>query len=469
MIRIFSIISLLFISNLSLSAADSLKGQLLFLNGDTLSADILEIKPESIKIKHPYFEEESVVNTANILEVRLDNKGGIKKAEDQDDEAKDLTTIRIKPRYKASNQMDTIKGSLSQNGVDFISIDTDYAGLLKIQKSKILTVDIDTHSSLHYSGPKSLEEWKNNLHNESWSFKNSALYSTENSGNIAQEINMPDSLAFSFDLEWKNTAYLAVKFFSDDHKMSRPDNYYEFALRNGYIYITKFTDGSSRRINEDQRLKQNNNALRRALTDEKSAHFDIYLDKHKGVIHIFMNGTFQKSYIDPEPTPKKLGKALHLVSGDSSPIKLTNIRMSQWSGNMPSKNDANAFEELKGEGQRILLKNGDAIIGKTGKIQGGLMAIETEYGPLKLKIKGMRTIDLSEAPEDAPKMFKGDIKLHYNDGGWIIVKPLSIVGSKLKAYHQAFGESEFNLKAFKRIDLHIYNPLYNKARKSDSW
>jgi len=449
-------------------AQELLKGKFLFLNGDTMTADITEWKTDSIIIKHPYFLEESVLKKDNILEITMLNKAD-KNIEAEKKDFQSTTTILIKPRYKASNDNDTIRGNLVQNDKDSITLDTDFAGQLKIQRSKILNMDIDAGSNLLYHGPNSLEEWHNTLHNKSWSYAKGAIYSGESSGNIAMDMKLPDQVSFSFDQQWRTSAYINVKLFSEDHEMSRPNNYYEFSVRHGSIYVRKFTDGRFMPMNAKQQNFQNMMDLRRAMSSDKTAHYDLYLDKVKGIFHIFINGKLMNTYVDPDPSPEKLGTCVHLVSGDNSPMKISNIKMSRWSGNMPSSEDTKAFEKLKGEGQRILLKNGDAIVGKTGTIKDGLMNIETEFGPLKLRVTGMRTIDLSDTPEDGPKMYKEDIKLYFKDGGWIIVKPISMVGSKLKAFHQAFGEKEFDMKAFKRIDLNVYTPKHNRARKVDTW
>lgn len=459
------------LTSLSLAnAQDLLKGKLLFLNGDTITADILEWKSDSIRVKHPYLLEEYTFDNSNILEIQLIDNG--KKTTPQEptgEEPQDTTTVLIKPRYKASNANDTIRGNLVQNDAEAITLDTAFAGQLKIERSKILNIDIDATTDLLYNGPNNIDEWLNTLHNESWSYSNNALYSSENMGNISMDMKLPDQLLFSFDQEWRTSAYINVKLFSDDHTISRPNNYYEFSLRHGSITMRKFVDGRFMAINAQNQNFQNIVELRKAMSIDKSAHYDLYLDKNQGIFNIFVNGKLMNTYKDPDPKPAKFGTSLHLVSGDNSPVKLKNIKVSRWNGNMPSNDDKAAFEKLKGTGQRILLKNGDAIIGKSGTINDGIMAIETEFGPLKLRVNGMRSIDLSDTPEDGPKMFKGDIKLYFKDSGWIIVKPIAMSGTKLKAYHQAFGEKQFDMNAFKRIDLHLYNEKHNRARKVDTW
>ncbi len=460
------ILPVFLISGSILNAQKLLTGKILFLNGDSLTADIVEWKEDNIRIKHPFLLNECVLDKANILEIKLLDNGS---KELERDKVQDTTTIQIKPRYKSSNDNDTIRGNLVQNNAEAITLETNFAGELKIQRSKILNIDIDATTNLLYHGPNSLDEWHNTLHNSSWSFTNSSLYSSEDMGNISMDMKLPDQLLFSFDQHWRTSAYINIKLFSDDHKMSRPNNYYEFSVRHGSIYVRKFIDGRFMAMNALNKNFQNMQDLRRAMSVDKSAHYDLYLDKEKGIFHIFINGKLMNSYQDPDPKPDKFGTSVHLVSGDNSPMKINNIRVSRWSGNMPSNDDDKAFDKLKGEGQRILLKNGDAIIGKTGKINDGLMVIETEFGPLKLRVTGMRSIDLSDTPDDGPKMYKGDIKLYYKDGGWIIVKPVAMLGSKLKAFHQAFGEKEFDMNAFKRIDLHVYSEQHNRARKADSW
>ena len=198
-------------------------------------------------------------------------------------------------------------------------------------------------------------------------------------------------------------------------------------------------------------------------------HYQFYIDKKKGIFNIFVNGKQISTFQDPAPNSDELGTSVHLISGNNAPIKLKNIKMSRWNGITPNSLDKKIFEKLNGTGQKILLQNGDAVIGKTGVIDDGFMGIETEFGPMKLLLNSIHSIDLSDTAEDPPLMSKGDIKIYYNTGGSIIVKPISIIGSKLKAFHQAFGEKEFDMSAFNRIELHVYSKEHNRSRKTDSW
>jgi hypothetical protein len=147
-----------------------------------------------------------------------------------------------------------------------------------------------------------------------------------------------------------------------------------------------------------------------------------------------------------------------------------NLSLSKWSGHIPSEVDADTFSKVKGDGERILLKNGDILLGRIGKVRDGLMQIETLYTPLNIPIIRMRSVDLTGSKlKEEPIMYENDIKCWFKDKGWIILKPISIEGNTLTAYHQALGENKYDINVFKRIDLHIYNKEANASRRSDSW
>lgn len=466
-LSLLTIIGTLTLANLSLHAQDELSmgARFNFLSGDSLTADIKAWDLESIKIKHPYFTGENTIDQKNILEVQLDND--VKDAPKIQGD-KNITTIQIKPRYQTTTEHSTIKGNLIQNDENHILLDTAYAGKLKIKRSMIKSIKIDSASNFVYSGPNNIEEWHNTKHNESWTYKDGALYSGLNEGNIGHDTKFLDQVVLSFDHGWQEKAYLILKIFSDDHTIRNPDNYYEIRSSNGRFYITKYVNG--RRTGTLNAITTDDaNRLRDIYANNKNVHYDFYLNKNKGKIHIFVNGYLMYSFTDLKPTPEKMGGGLHLVSAKNFINKVSKIEVAKWSGNLPLKQDVETFADLKGSGQRIFLKNGDAIIGKTGPIKDGKMNIETEFGPIKILVNGMRSIDLSDTSDDAPIRRKGDIKLYYHDGTYIIVNPVSIAGNKLVAKHQAFGEAEFNLKSFKQIDLHVADKKYDYLRNNSNW
>jgi hypothetical protein len=457
----------------AMPAEKSLSGTINFFNGDSISGQLTDWHKGQVMITSPYFVDPISFSTAQILNITLkDNRDNTLATGINEDE----TTLVINNRDNQKGLNGIIKGGFSNIDDKHVTLKTSYAGEIKVLKKFVTRMEIDSKKGYLYLGPKSLDEWYNNSIKQTWEYTNNSLISGSKSGNIAQDLAIPEEAAISFDLSWKNDEYLTLYFFSSDHEQSKPDNYYQLNLQRGKCSVLKYTNGRqvSHLQSEVQRNRNNRFRIRPennlSDNDDLHAHYEIYMSKTKGEFHIYRNGVKLDTFNDSNPQANKFGTALHIISSDKTPIRVKNLSLSKWSGNIPSEVDAETFAEVKGEGERILLKNGDILLGRIGKVRDGLMQIETLYTPLNIPIVRMRSIDLTAAKlKEEPIMYPEDIKCWFKDKGWIILKPISIKGNTLTAYHQALGENSYDLNVFKRIDLHIYDKNANASRKSDSW
>lgn len=445
-----------------------------FFNGDSISGQLINLGKDSVSIMSPDLVDPVTFSNAKIINLSFDDTGSsITKADEDIDE----TTLFINHRNNQAGIHGVIKGAFANLDEKFVTLRTSYAGEIKVLKKFITKMEIDSKKGYLYMGPKSLKEWNVNSINSRWKYTNRALISGNKAGNLAQDVNMPDEAIISFDLSWKDDEYITLYFFSSDHQKSKPDNYYQLSLRRGSCSVLKYTNGrqvttptSELRDIRGNRFGRVQPRIRRPATPKLNARYDIYISKTKGVFYIYRNGIKLDKFTDKTPEPRKFGTALHIISSNKTPIRVKNLTISKWSGQIPSDIDMEKFAKIKGKGERILLKNGDVLLGKIGQVRDGSMQIETLYTPLNIPIVRMRSIDLTaNQSEEEPLMYADDIKCWFRDKGWIILKPIKIEGNILTAYHQALGENQFNLSAFKRIDLHIYDKNANARRKSDSW
>ncbi len=446
-----------------------LSAKLNFLNGDTFSGQIIKWDTEKIQIKSAFLVDPATFPTANLVDVILESDGTpIIQKDDPNAKEKAITTIKMNNRFNMSDEHDVIKGEFKQIDDDSVTIDTAYAGQLKIDRKMINKLWIETESGYIYSGPNNLKEWHNNEPSQVWRYTNNSLIA-EATASISKDVKLPNQAVISMDHEWKGNPYFSTKLYSSDHEQSRPDFHYEFVARSGSLYIQKVFENRTTRLNTKNQLGNRPFGRGRVLNNAKSAHYDIYMDIDKGIFHIYLNGKLFGTYTDPSPKPEKFGTAIHLFNHNNSKSKISKIRINAWNGNEPQNEDDSALKALKGEGQKVLLRNGDAVLGQIGAIKNGFIEVVTEFGPLKIPVIGMRTIDLSGSEKHKPKRYKEDIKAWFNEQEWVILKPIEINGNKLKAFHQAFGEKEFDLRAFTRIDLHVNNEKINSLRKVEEW
>ena len=452
-------------------AQESITGEITFFNGDSVTGKIDHWDIESIIISSPDLLDPIHFSTAEILHITL-----------QDQASKDIdltptddeTTLYINHRDNQKGLQGVIKGGFSNIDDDYVTLETNYSDKIKVEKKFITKMEINSKKGYLYQGPLSLSEWHDNGYASSWEYKNKSLISGTIAGNIAQDMKLPDEVLISFDLSWKNDEHLSLNLFSSDHEQASPDDYYKLNLQRGRCSLYKYLNGDRKSQITSIKKRQDDPFRNRNRTNininKRHAHYELYLSKSKGVFHIYRDGIELESFKDSNPAPREFGSALHLLSANNTPIRIKNLNISPWSGYIPTNVDSKKFETIKGEGERILLNNGDVLLGKIAKVSDGVMQVETLYTPLSIPIVRMRSIDLTgSSAKVEPIKYQHDIKCWFKDSGWIILKPISVENNILTAHHQALGKNTFNLNVFKRIDLHIYNNNANTTRKVDSW
>jgi len=450
-----------------------LSGTIYFYNGNSLSGKILSWDQDRITIANPDLVGNVTFSTAKILSVALDsNRSMDVKLKEKNDE----TSLVINHRDKQKGLNGMIKGNFSYIDDETVTLNTSYAGEITIKKKFITRMEIDSKEGYLYYGPNSLDEWHDHSSEQGWKFQHNALISGENIGNIAKNIGIPEAAILSFDLSWKDDEVISLYFYSSDHEMSRPDHYYQLTIQRGNPSMIKYTGG--RRVSHLTSEKRNRGRFnnfrqipRNNVNNRKfHANYTLYMNKAKGIFHVYKDGIKQDTFTDHKVDMKNFGSALHLVSSRKTPIRIKNLRLARWSGHVPSTVDKEKFTKFKGKGERILLKNGDMLLANIGQIKDGKLQVKTPYAPLRIPIVRMRTIDLLNSEDkEEPIMNIGDIKCWFADKGWIILQPISIKDNILTAYHQALGENQFDLNIFKKIDFNIYDKSANSNRRQDSW
>ena len=431
-----------------------------FTNGDKVSGTIVNMEANLLDFKSTLFPKNVFFNKSAILDLELDQTQpsiGINFAQ-----ADHVAELQLESRYRQEEQRDTLRGQLIQIADDHVLLSTWYAGELKIQRNLIHSIKIKSNQSGLYQGPNSLEEWHEGNSARSWKFKDNALVSGKSRGVISKDIGLLDQSVLKFKLQWKNTIALTLNLFADSPEVGKVENFYELRMQSNYLHMKK--------VIKNERPPQINRMSNTSYSHaKKSAEYAIYMDKNKGVFHVFINGNKVQTFTDNAATPKLLGSSIYLRNENEKVMRISNMSLEKWNGTIPTPEDEKALNQLKGDGQRILLANGDAVVGKIGLIKNGMLDIKTEHADLKLPLFGIRDLKLPSTEKNQPKMEPNDVKAHFKGGGWIILNVSSIDKEFVHCKHEAIGNHKFRIDAFEKIEFSIYKRSYNKIRKDQAW
>ena len=428
-------------------------GTLKFANRDRLSGKPDGIDPDGNLKWHASFLHEPIsILPSKILEMRL--QGGV--------------TPKLDARHQALLTLtngDTIRGELSALDDEYVTLKTWYGGDLKIKRTMASDLEIMRSERATYSGPEDFDAWKIDGEPDSWKLHAGALSASKGAG-IAREVNSPQKCRVGFDLTWRNSLRFRVLLFSDDGETTQPDNCYDLVCQRRFVYLRKRwmtrASGGSRIVGQANIAQ---------LAEKEKVRFDFYVDRKVGTIALYIDGSQAHVWSDQDPAVGDFGKWLHFISEDFYPIQVSRIRVSPWKGELPENADV-VVEQQKDEdeeGQLIRLQNGDLVVGKVGKIVDGVLDIKTKYCDMKIPVDRMRTVNLSTGEYEEPIRKKGDVRAWLREGGRVTFRLDSFTKDTLKGFSQTFGESEFKLSAFSRLEFNIYNEDFESMRGSNNW
>lgn len=428
-------------------------GTLKFSNGDKISGTPLEIDADgNLTLNGPdYFIEPPVFRIPMLLEMRLRGGGN--------------------PVNKAGHQAvltltnnDTVRGELDALDETHVTLKTWYGGKLKIRRSMASHLEISRSERAVYTGPEDFDSWKVDGDGNAWRLQAGALAATKGAG-ISREIKSPEKCMIGFNLSWRNSLRFRVLLFSDDGDTTQPDNCYDLVCQRRFVYLRKRwmtrASGGSRIVGQANIAE---------LAEKEKVRFEFYVDRKVGTVALYIDGTQAHVWSDQDPSVGSFGHYLHFISEDFYPVQVSQITVSPWKGELPENVAANAEEEPEPEeGQLIRLQNGDLVVGKVGKIVDGVLDITTKHCDMKIPVGRMRTVNLATGEYEEPIRKKGDVRGWLREGGRLTFRLDSFNQDTIEGFSQTFGDAEFKLSAFSRLEFNIYKEEYDSMRGSNNW
>jgi len=413
---------------------------------------------KQVTLASPSLSGETQLKTNKLLEMTLNGK-----PEDFESDHYALATIE---KHFKDPHMDTIRGRLVNLDDETITLETWYAGRIVLKRSMVRSLDIFNKSPSFYTGPDGPEGWVSagGEISEFWTFKNRSMISKARSG-IARQVDITDKAKITFTVNWRASPYFRLIFFSDDGSDDFPSIGYSLNIQRTYLSLYRNSENA-----------RNNDIISesiRNLMNAETAEFTIYLDRSKeGTNAVYIDDKEIGTWTGVDDTIFK-GKWIHFVPQNTSPTKFSNITIARWDGLLPIKTDAKEDDKESGpqpqklEGQEIRLANGDIVIGSVNTINKGMAILSTSFGDVGIPINRMRSVALSDNV-DEPKMETGDVRAWFHEGGYVTLKLKSLNEKMVQGYSQVWGDAEFNLNAFSRIEFNIWRPELEASRHDSS-
>jgi hypothetical protein len=457
--KIIAVIALFSLAHQLSATAEELP-TLHFTNGDRLQGQLLRIDDSQLIWRSPALQKETAFHLDSIENISFPSPSSPPPTTDH------IAHIRFHPDLRQQNENlpgDVIEGELLGIQAQTLQLKTWYAGELSLNRNMIQDMEISDVSPLLYHGPREAKEWIS-FPGDAWKFA-SHSYTLQESGALTKNFtSLPPRYCFRFTAAWKNRFNLQIVFGADSATEHNPEQCYMIALDNGTSYLQK-------RIAEPQNnpgMMQHGGMIGEYKRDQvfrskEKSELKLFVDTTTGLIALYSDDTLIQQWNDLDP-PFLQGPCIHLRqnSGQFHRITLSSMRLSTWDGTLPSSDkDAplHAIENpppTEGE-QRIILRNGDAVLGKVVDIRGSKIALKTRFNEIKLPVSRIKKLALTPPEYDERLLQNGDVRAWFPDGNSITFRLLGTsADGELIGESQHFGKAHFSPKAFTRLDFNLY-------------
>jgi hypothetical protein len=452
---------------LSSAAAEETKSSVRFSNSDRLTGSMESLSKDLLIWKSPILEKATPFFLKGVIDLTLP-------AEQPD----------ITARHEASVTLtngDLIRGQVASVSDDVIELDTWFAGRMKFNRLNVSDIRITERPDFFYRGPTGLEGWKQSGDKSAWSYQGSGFRSNS-PGGIARNVNLPDECSISFDAAWRGSFALKLAFFSDDLTAERPSSGYEINFQQRSIQL--------RTCKPPQRFLGNtHNAI--SLQENEKARIEVRASLKSGKICVFVDGQIVEVWTDPDVARNDVGRGIHFIALNTSPVKISRIEVGSWDGEVDQLPDPQALaggppigipgaqdedeensEQLPKETPqtgRMELRNGDSITGEVVSITDGIITVKTPFREVKLPIEVLRSLALKPVALETCKLYNGDVRGWFPDGSSIVFRLDGTGEGTLTGFSQNFGTATFKTAAFSRIEFNLYDQDKQELRVANGW
>jgi hypothetical protein len=415
---------------------------LTFRNGDLLYGKLLAIEPGDLRWQHP--------DAAEPIDFKLDSVAQIDFAG-----AKNLAAQSNSTCHLLLADGDLLEGNLVGGDHNTLTLQTWYAGELKIQRSSLRSLVLVPQSPWIFAGITGLDGWTEGkavaglaAEPGQWTYRNGAFYASK-AASVARDLKLPDVAEIRFDLAWKGPLNLAVALYTDSlqpilltGKEAGPDfgGFYSFRFQN-----TVFIDLMP--VKKRDPLRSLGQLIIPALNNRDRLHVDLRISKPQHKIALFFDDELVKVWDDASGFAGE-GTGMRFVQNPGGVVKLSNLQISHWNGMFDQTLDeaADAAHDV------FWLDDGTKVTGTMESMADGKVDTRTTNGPVEIPFAKLKAIDFAHSTI-APTEQSGSVRGTFVHGSGLTFDLESWQPGEMTVHSEHFGRAKFNPAAFSRLQF----------------
>ena len=430
------------------------------LNGDVLQGKFISFGDKSGLVwRHPNIKPDLEVDPKQIARVTF--------------APNDKATIKpMRSRVDLANG-DQLIGDLTELTDKHLLLSTWYAGRISIDRKAVLTlVPGETPLNTFYEGPRDAKKWvfsnsnqaiarpqaanlppaalqrMQAMANAKWTLKENSFQSTGTGAQVGREFpEMGDKVNIEFDVEWDRSFSFYVNLLTDNLKSYSMGNTYQLRLSQTSAYMYKYENAGAQR-----RTSRIGTTVRYNLANVKqSARMSIRVDRTKKLIALVINGKQVGKWDDTGKFAGK-GKGLLFSARTTYPIRLSNIQLGEWDGQLPADVKVTT-ESLKED--FIQLANVDTLSGTLVDIKRGQMNFKPDFSDaIPIPLRRVNLIRLADA-NTAPTVVENPVREKLKGRGQITATLKQWKDGKFHLSSPVFGDTIIDANAIESIQFNL--------------
>lgn len=133
-----------------------------------------------------------------------------------------------------------------------------------------------------------------------------------------------------------------------------------------------------------------------AFRSKEKSELRLFVDTTTGLMALYSDETLVQQWNDVEK-PFLSGSCIHLrqSSGNGYKVNVSRMFLTTWDGTLPSVDNGVASNPIdnpdpKDDEQRIILRNGDIVLGKVEKIEQSELTLKTRFNEIRLPVSRIK-------------------------------------------------------------------------------
>lgn len=432
----------LLLISLTFTAAGSPPQAILFRNGDLLSGQLESITPASgLRWRHTDAAAAIEFQPAALAEIHLGAQSP------PPANSPNFCFVRL-------TNGDELSGNLKSLDEQQLVLETWFAGTITLPRARVASVrPAGMTPRTVFAGPDGIEGWTMGkglagvLAGGEWHFVNGAFVATQ-PASIARDVKLPPSSSLEFDLAWQGQFALAIALYTDSLQPVRLAQTADEPPFGGF-YSLQLNSYSTQLllVKHKEAVRQLGMAVIPQLQQTNRARIGIRTSREQKTITVLINGVVAKQWVDTEGFGG-VGTGIRLVHQGQGPMRLANIRVSEWDGRL-DETVTPLVPNVKNDVGRLV--NRDSVAGRLVAVKDAKFRFAVADNFIEVPMDRIGQVDFATDRAQTAPVQPGDIRVFFAGRGSLTFALESWTEKGVRASSANFGKAEFLPRAFSRI------------------